>query len=147
MKYPRNAKIFRGQLDAAPFAGMLFVLLIFLWISSKLALTPGVRIDLPSVTDPVPGIGMDTVAVAVDSGGNFYFEGRFITEEDLRLKLKQRLSESTEPLVLEVQPDRSGKLEAAVQLLNSAHALGFKQALIRVRPPMLPIPADGSQGK
>lgn len=142
MQFPRNAKIFRGQLDAAPFAGMLFLLVMFLWLSSKLALTPGVRIDLSEVADPVPGIQFPTVVVAVDNSGNFYFEGRWISEEDLRLKLEQRLAESPEPLVLEVQADKAGKLETTVQLLNRARALRFKEALIRVRPPILPLPSD-----
>ena len=30
MKFPRNAKIFRGQLDATPFAGVFFCLVLFI---------------------------------------------------------------------------------------------------------------------
>ena len=46
MKFPRNARIFRGQLDAAPFAALFFLLVIFLMVSS-LIYTPGVRLELP----------------------------------------------------------------------------------------------------
>jgi hypothetical protein len=41
MKFPRNARIFRGQLDAAPFAIVFSCLLLFLLLSSLLY-TPGV---------------------------------------------------------------------------------------------------------
>jgi biopolymer transport protein ExbD len=47
MKFPRNVRIFRGQLDAAPFACVFFLLLIFI-IMGTLVYTPGVRIKLPA---------------------------------------------------------------------------------------------------
>ena len=46
MKFPRNARIFRGQLDAAPYAIVFSCLLLFLLLSS-LVYTPGVSIRLP----------------------------------------------------------------------------------------------------
>ena len=42
MKFPRNARIFRGQLDAAPFAAVFFLLVIFMMLGS-LVYTPGAR--------------------------------------------------------------------------------------------------------
>ena len=47
MRFPRNAKIFRGQLDAAPLAGVFFLLLIFLLLAS-LIYTPGTPIQFSS---------------------------------------------------------------------------------------------------
>ena len=43
MKFPRNARIFRGQLDAAPFAAVFFLLVIFMMLGS-LVYTPGARL-------------------------------------------------------------------------------------------------------
>ena len=67
MKLPRNVKIFRGQLDAAPFASVAFLLLIFLVLQSKLVFTPGLllRIDAPEVPLDLPGTANPTVVVAV----------------------------------------------------------------------------------
>lgn len=45
MRFPRHAKIFRGQMDAAPLAGVFFLLVIFLLLASLLY-TPGVPIQL-----------------------------------------------------------------------------------------------------
>ena len=47
MRFPHNTKIFRGQLDAAPFVGVFFLLVIFLLFNSGLVFTPGVPIRLP----------------------------------------------------------------------------------------------------
>jgi len=41
MKFPRNARIFRGQLDAAPFAAVFFLLVLLLML--------GTRVDRKSV--------------------------------------------------------------------------------------------------
>ena len=54
MRFPHNTKIFRGQLDAAPFLGVFFLLLIFLLLNSSLVFTPGVEIQLPETAN-VPG--------------------------------------------------------------------------------------------
>lgn len=139
MKLPRNVKIFRGQLDAAPFAGVTFLLLIFLLLSSKLVSTPVVRIELPEVSDRVPGISGPTVVVAIDQVGNLFYENQIITEEALMDRLRKRVAEATEPLTLEIQADKAGILERPAQLMNRARALGFRQAGFRLRPPVLPI--------
>ena len=67
MKFPRNARIFRGQLDAAPFAIVFFLLVIFLMLSS-LVYTPGVHIELP-VADGLTG----TEKLRIDA---FYHKNR-----------------------------------------------------------------------
>jgi hypothetical protein len=53
MRFPRNAKMFRGQMDAAPFAGVFFLLTLFVLLAS-FTYTPGVRLRLPRQTCPEP---------------------------------------------------------------------------------------------
>jgi biopolymer transport protein ExbD len=45
MRFARHAKIFRGPLDAAPVAGVLLLLMMFMLLGS-LVYTPGVLVDL-----------------------------------------------------------------------------------------------------
>ena len=47
MRLPRNVRIFRGQLDAAPFLGVFFILLMFILLHTSLVSHPGVEIQLP----------------------------------------------------------------------------------------------------
>src|SRR5579863_7519749 len=105
MKFPRNARIFRGQLDAAPFATVFFLLVIFLMLGS-LTYTPGVRIQLP-MADDLPGTDKPTVSVGIDPNGRLYYQNQWIEEPELVLRLRTAVSKSPEPLTLVVQADKA----------------------------------------
>ena len=96
MKFPRNARIFRGQLDAAPFAAVFFLLVIFLMLGS-LMYTPGVRVELP-VADDLPGTDKPTVSVALDSAGRYYYDNQLVQEKQLANLLRQAAAVSSQPL-------------------------------------------------
>lgn len=140
MKLPRNTKIFRGQLDAAPFASVTFVLLIFLLLSSRLAFTPGVRIELPEITQKLPGIVNPSVVVAVDRAGEFYYDGtRVKSEADLIKELNAAVRRSEVGLTLEIQADQSGRIEHLSRLLALANEVGFRSAHLALRPARIPL--------
>ena len=143
MKLPRNAKIFRGQLDAAPFAGVMFLLLIFLALNSRLVFYPGHKIDLAEVGNSVPGTPNRTVVVAIDAAGLLYYDSQAIPEEKLMPKLKAVVQSSKDPVTLEILADKAGKLEATMRLMSLAREIGFQQVHIDGRPATRPIP----QGK
>src|SRR5438105_1110307 len=105
MRFPRNTRIFRGQLDAAPFAGVFFLLLIFVLLNSALVFTPGVPIQLPEAVN-LPGTANRTLVVAVDETGQLYFENQIIGPERFKEKLQSAVSEAPQPLTLVVQADR-----------------------------------------
>jgi biopolymer transport protein ExbD len=46
MRFPRQAKIFRGQLDAAPVAAVFFLLVLMLMLQYAQTFIPGVRVEL-----------------------------------------------------------------------------------------------------
>jgi biopolymer transport protein ExbD len=135
MRLPRNAKIFRGQLDAAPFAGLSFLLLMFLVLQSKLVFTPSIRVDLPEVPVDLPGTANTTVVVALDKYGQFYYESQAVTNlTDLRNRLRAAAQKSREPLTLEVQADRSANLDIILPVLSLASEVGFREARVAARP-------------
>ena len=107
MRFPRNTKIFRGPLDAAPFASVLFVLMILLLVQSSLVYTPGVPIRLPETVD-LPGTANPKVVVSIDGTGQMYFEHQISEASALKEKLLNAASQSKEPLTLIVQADRAG---------------------------------------
>ena len=139
MKFPRNARIFRGQLDAAPFATVLFLLVIFLLLGS-LVYTPGVRLELP-VADNLPGTDKPTVAVAIDANGRLYFENQAIEESRLRGRLNLLVQQSPEPPTLIVQADRAVTTEMLVRLSMLAREAGITNGLLATLPrPLSPAP-------
>src|SRR2546428_14063266 len=126
MKFPRNARIFRSQLEVAPFAAVFFLLVIFLMLASLLY-TPGVRLQLP-VADNLPGTDKPTVAVALDKNGRLYFDYQVIEEEDLKGRLRQAVKRSTEPLTLIVQMGKDATYEMWLRLTLLARDQGITEA-------------------
>jgi biopolymer transport protein ExbD len=140
MRFPHNVRVFRGQFDAAPFAGVFLLLLLFVLFSSSLVYIPGVPIRLPE-TPPLPGPNTATVVVAVDRGGLFYFENQICDAARLRTKLASAVSHSAPPPTLVVQADRDVRCEVLVRLSLLAREAGVKNALLATRPQAIPAPA------
>ena len=137
MKFPRNARIFRGQLDASPFVGVLFLVAIFLLLNSSLVFVPGVAIKLPEAAD-LPGVIGRTVRVAVDSNRHFYYRSQIIKESDLQFELRKAVLETKEPLTLMLLADKTVPWDTMVQLAKLARAAGLKEAILVTRPPPAP---------
>lgn len=125
MKFPRNAKIFRGHLDATPFAGVFFCLLIFVLLGS-LVYTPGVQISLPESSTVLPGVDGPSLAVAVDAAGQFYFKNQLIQGTNLLQCFKEEVARQTEPLTLIVQADKNVTNEKLGRLRDLAAQAGIK---------------------
>jgi biopolymer transport protein ExbD len=137
MRFPRNVRIFRGQLDPAPYAGVFFLLAILMLLSSSLVFTPGVRINLPEAVN-LPGADNPTVIVAVDEGGQLYFRNQAIDRQQLTSKLSEAVVQTKEPVTLIIQADKNVKNEVVVQLGLLARSVGIKEALLATRPPPMP---------
>lgn len=133
MKFPRSAKIYRGQLDAAPFAGVFFLLVLFVLLASVLY-TPGVRINLPAAED-LPGTDNPTFTVAVDHDGKFYFEYQLISGKDLKARLGVAAKKNPERLTLVVQADKTVNLDTIINLTLLAREAGIREALLATLPP------------
>ncbi len=131
MKFPRNPRIFRGQLDVAPFAAVFFLLALFLMLGS-LVYTPGVRLELP-LADDLPGTDKPAVAVAIDKNGQLYFENRLIEENDLHSRLSQA-AKSSPQLTLVVQADKAVSYDRLVRLTLLARDAGIREALLATLP-------------
>jgi len=127
MKLPRNARILRGQLDAAPYASVFFLLLNFI-VMASLVYTPGVQVPLNlPVADGLPGTDRPTVAVAVESNGQLYFQNQRVTETEFTNRLSQFARKSSEMPTLVVQADKDVRLETSIRLRMLARAVGVQQ--------------------
>src|SRR5689334_15851472 len=138
MRFPRNTKIFRGPLDAAPFASVLFVLMILLLVQSSLVYTPGVPIRLPETVD-LPGTANPKVVVSIDGTGQMYFEHQVSDPAALKEKLLSAASQSKELLTLVVQADRATRYELLLNLALIAGEVGIRDVLLATRPKIVPI--------
>ena len=133
MKFPRNTRMFHGPLDAAPFAGVFFLLLIFLVLTSSFVFTSGVRINLPEA-GRLAATGKPTVVVAVDRGGLIYFQSQVIQLEPLQARLKEAADLARGEITLVVQADRAVAHDVILQLSVVAQAAGIQDIILATRP-------------
>ncbi|HEY6169685.1 MAG TPA: biopolymer transporter ExbD [Verrucomicrobiae bacterium] len=145
MRFPRNAKLFHGQFDAAPFVAVVFIVVLFFVVQSALVFTPGVKIQLPAA-EGFSGTGNPTVAVAIDVAGQLYFENQVIKEDELRERLRALVAQAKQPLTLVIQADEGVSNQATVRLCKVARELGIAEALLATRPKVF-APAPAAKAK
>jgi biopolymer transport protein ExbD len=137
MRFPRQARVFSGRLDAAPFAGVFFSLLILL-VLTGLVRTPGVGIELPRA-DGLPGETAPALAVALDKSGRLYFENQLIQPAALRERLAEAVKRSSAPLTLVVQADKAVSYETLLRVTLLARESGLRQIHLATLPrPLAP---------
>jgi biopolymer transport protein ExbD len=140
MRFPRNTKVFRGQLDAAPYAGVFFLLAIFLLLNSSFVFTPGIPIQLPDAA-ALPGATGPTIAVAIDESSQIYFDNQLTTEAALKKSLRRAVAESPD-LTLVIQADQKANWDILAHVMLAAREAGVKRALPAMRPPAIPAPRN-----
>jgi biopolymer transport protein ExbD len=141
MKFPRNTRLLRNPFDVAPFAAVFFLLVIFLMVATLLP-TPGIPLQLPVAND-LPGTDKLPLAMAVDSGGRFYFANQLVSEAQLKSDLSAAAKNSREPLTLVIHADKTVTYEQLVHLMLLARDAKITNALLAtlpriVNPPNLP---------
>lgn len=139
MKFPRNARIFRGQLDVAPFA-IVFMLLVLFMMLSSLIYTPGVQLQLPA-GDDLPGTDTPSISVAVDKEGRLYFRNQRVEENELKTSLREIATNSSEPLVVLIHADEAVALKTVVHLELLLRDAGVSEARLATLPGPLASPA------
>ena len=133
MRFPRNKQIFRGQPDLGAYIGVFFLMLIFVLLNSAIVFTPGVPIHLPDAEE-LPGVAGDTLVVAVDASGTFYFDNQITPEDQLKQRLFEVANASRRPLTLLVQADKDVKWETLLHLALLARRAGIKDVVPATRP-------------
>ena len=138
MRLPRHHKVFRGHLDVAPFAGVFFLMVIFLVFHGGLVLIPGIPLSLPTAVD-LPGLTNQSVVVVVAENGVCFFENQIASENELKTKLRAAVSVAG-PITLVLQGDKAVRLDKLVSLLLIARDAGILQTLIATHPEVRPVP-------
>ena len=140
MKFPRNTRLLRSPFDVAPFATVLFLLVIFLMLGALLPVQ-GLHVELqPPTASDLPGTDKPSVAVAIDSSGRFYFANKIIAENELSDDLAAAAKNSREPLTLVIHADKSVTYEQLVRLTMVAREAGIRDVLLATLPRVISTP-------
>jgi biopolymer transport protein ExbD len=140
MKFPRNTRLLRSPFDVAPFAAVLFLLVIFLMLGALLPVQ-GLHVELqPPTASDLPGTDKPSVAVAIDSSGRFYFANKIIAENELSNDLAAAAKNSREPLTLVIHADKLVTYEQLVRLTMVAREAGIRDVLLATLPRVISTP-------
>jgi biopolymer transport protein ExbD len=140
VKFPRHSRLLRGPFDMAPFAAVLFLLVMFLMLGGLLP-TPGLPLRLPLAKD-LPGTDQPAIAIAVDAGGRYYFANQIIAEAKLISALTNAVQKSREPLTLVIQAHKTVTYEQLVHLTLLARDAGITNALLATLPSAITKPME-----
>jgi len=132
MKFPRNARVTKGSLEAAPWAAVMFLIVIFIMLGGLLY-TPGVHVQLP-VADELPGTDKFPIQVALDASGQLFFENQRISEASLTNRLREIVLSSPEKPALVVQADKGASYENLIRLMQLARAAGIETTVLATSP-------------
>jgi biopolymer transport protein ExbD len=139
MKFPRNSRLLRSSFDMAPFAAVLFLLVIFLMLGA-FAPQSGLPLRLPAADD-LPGTDQPTLSVALDAGGRLYFANQMTTEAKLKTALKAATQKSREPLTLIIEADKTVTYDQLIRLTLLARNADITNVLLATLPRAVTAPA------
>jgi biopolymer transport protein ExbD len=125
MRYPRNVKIFRGGVDAAPFAGLFFVMVLFMALFYTHVFFPGVPIEFKPEQG---GAELSDRTLSVKRDGSIRFLGEMHDFEGFQEALGERLKTGELPrrVILETEPGASRELIRDVEDSLQQASIGIK---------------------
>jgi biopolymer transport protein ExbD len=134
MRFPRHAKIFRGQIDPAAVASIFFVFVIFVLLLWSHTFTPGVRIRVRDSVDP-PEVTARLLKVM--KSGEINYLGRSYSEEGFvkRLHDQARLGTLPKRVVFDHEPGTDPKLLERLRLVATELSIAFRAPGARMELP------------
>ena len=134
MKYPRNTRIFRGQLDVAPVACLFFMTALLLFLHSQIVFIPGVRLDLH------PGTDTNKPSLYIDAENLFYYAGATMSEASFLKRIRSDAGKAKAPTTIVLQTDQRASTGAvnSVRALAADLAIALEAPGTRIELPVLP---------
>lgn len=138
MRFQRTTRLFRGQLDLAPFLCVLFPVALAAMLHSHLVLPRGNRIALPaSGAGPAVAPGEPTLILAIDTHQQLYFENQVTTPQALEQTLSRR-SRNNPSSILLVEADASVSYGFLMGISELARRSGMREIVLSTLPAPAP---------
>ena len=125
MRYPRNVKIFRGGVDAAPFAGLFFATILFMVLFYSHVFFPGVPVALAGDEDAAD-LSEGTVEVLKDQSVLFLGERYDWNEFQQEITARARKGDLPKRVVLQTEPGAPEAAVTRVENLLKESGVGIK---------------------
>ncbi|MDP2941026.1 MAG: biopolymer transporter ExbD [Candidatus Omnitrophota bacterium] len=111
------------QIDIAPLINIVFLLLIFLMLTSNFLIQPGIKVNLPrAVTSEA--VRHESIEIVVTAENAVYLNGQAVTTQELRPLLKLAAKRS-QPIL--IKSDFRASLGRVVEIWDLARSSGISQ--------------------
>ena len=138
MRFQRTTRLFRGQLDLAPFLCVLFPVALAAELHSHLVLPRGNRIALPaSGAGPAVAPGEPTLILAIDKHQRLYFENQVTTLQSLEQTLSRRAQNNPSNVLL-VEADAAVSYGFLLGVSELARRSGMREIVLSTLPATAP---------
>ena len=132
-------------INVTPLIDVLFLLLIFLLLSTTFKLQPVLKVDLPRAHGSTTAPAREHTLTILKSG-TYALEGQWVAPRDLLRRL-EGLRRRTGAGSLALEVDRDADAEALVYALDAARASGYKQIDLPTIPRARERDSHGGNGK
>ncbi len=133
MTFRTHCEIAKGRIDPAPMVDIVFLLLIFLVLSSPFVLQPGYgTVDLPESPNPT-SVSFQGLVVTISRDDLLFFNNQRVTLVDLPAQLKTAAQKSTNPELI-IKADRQVTEEMVVKIMSLAFEAGIPAVNLATRP-------------
>ncbi len=115
------------EVNLTPLIDVVFLLLIFFMVSTTFVRESEINLSLPEASREAPQQDIEEVAVAVDSRGTYFVNGRALLNgklETIRQAIREAAAELTDPVIL-VSADAKAAHQDVIDILDAARQLGY----------------------
>jgi len=88
MRIKTNLHVVSGKLEVAPLIDVIFLLLVFVTISSSLVFQSGIAVELPQ-TESHAVRGAEKIIITIERSGLLYFNDSTVQWDELERKLRE----------------------------------------------------------
>jgi biopolymer transport protein ExbD len=114
-----------NEINMTPLVDVMLVLLI-IFIITVPVMQHAVNVDLPRATSQPQDAKPQTILLAVDARGDYWWNDTRVTEEELEPRLKAEAGKSPQP-ELHIRGDRNVRYERVAQAMTSAQLAGLRK--------------------
>jgi len=132
MTFRTHCKIVEGSIDPAPMVSVVFLLLIFLVLSSPFVTQPGFRVDLPK-SNQAPDRSFQSLVVTVSRDNLMFFNNQSVSLRDFPQALKKAASETRNSELI-ISADRQVPHDTVVKIMSMAFEAGISAVNLATRP-------------
>lgn len=140
MTFKTHVEIAKGRMDLTPMVNVVFLLLIFLLLSSPFVLQPGYGlVDMPVARGP-KNVSLQELVITVSRDNLLFFKNQPTTLTQLSEQLRSVASE-TRNAELVIKADRQVGYATLIKVIDAAFAAGISAINLATRPESTVIPA------